>query len=76
MGEDFDWMEGEDPTNPSHYRCYRGFEVIDITEQLNFNRGNAVKYILRAGLKKADEEILDLRKAIWYLEREIQRVKI
>lgn len=76
MGEYFDGTKDEDPTNPSHYKQYHGFEAIDITEQLNFNRGNAVKYILRAGLKKSDEEILDLRKAIWYLEREIQRVKI
>lgn len=64
MSKYFDGMKGEDPTNPSHYKEYQGFEVIDITEQLNFNRGNAVKYILRAGLKKADEEILDLKKAI------------
>ena len=36
--------------------------------------GNAVKYIARAGLKDPDHEITDLRKAIWYLNREIVRI--
>ena len=49
------------------------FEVIDITEQLNFNRGNAVKYILRAGFK--DDEMEDLRKAQFYINREIKRLE-
>lgn len=52
---------------------YNGFEVIDITEQLNFNRGNAVKYILRAGFK--DDEMEDLRKAQFYINREIDRLE-
>ena len=61
----------EDPVNrPSQYN---GFEVIDITEQLNFNRGNAVKYILRAGFK--DNEMEDLRKAQFYINREIKRLE-
>ena len=64
----------DDPVNhPSHYKQYTGFEVIDITEQLNFNRGNAVKYILRAGFK--DDEMEDLRKAQFYINREIQRLE-
>lgn len=63
-----------DPVNhPSHYTSYDGFEVIDLTEQLNFNRGNAVKYILRAGKKEGVSEREDLEKAAWYLERELQR---
>ncbi len=55
--------------NPPHYKGKR-FESIDIIEDfdLGFHLGNAIKYILRAG-KKGDK-VLDLRKAIWYLERE------
>jgi hypothetical protein len=60
--------------HPSHYTAYNGLEVIDLTEQMNFNRGNAVKYICRAGLKgDNDTEIEDLQKAIWYLNRELER---
>jgi hypothetical protein len=67
-----------DPVNsPAHYTAYKGLEVIDLTEQLNFNRGNAIKYIARAGLKYAgvDGEIEDLEKAAWYIQREIGRLK-
>jgi hypothetical protein len=65
-----------DPVNsPSHYTAYKGLEIIDLTEQMNFNRGNAVKYIARAGLKNPDHEIEDLEKAAWYINREIARLK-
>lgn len=65
----------DDPVNhPSHYTQYKGVEVIDLTEQMNFNRGNAVKYICRAGFKAPEKELEDLRKARWYLDREIDRV--
>lgn len=65
-----------DPVNhPSHYTAYKGLEIIDLTEQMNFNRGNAVKYIARAGLKDKEHELEDLEKAIWYTQREIQRIK-
>ena len=62
--------------HPSHYAdgWSNGAEVIDITEHLNFNRGNAVKYIARAGKKNPDTEIEDLRKAQWYLQRELYRL--
>lgn len=66
-----------DPVNhPTHYAegWSRGAEVIDITENLNFNRGNAVKYIARAGRKSALLEVEDLQKAQWYLSREIERL--
>lgn len=64
-----------DPVNsPSHYTAYEGLEVIDLTEQMNFNRGNAVKYICRAGLKSKATEIQDLEKAAWYIDREIKRI--
>lgn len=60
--------------HPSHYTAYKGIEVIDLTEQLNFNRGNAVKYLARAGLKDPNTEVEDLKKARWYADREIKRV--
>ena len=59
--------------HPSHYTQYLGLEVIDLTEQMNFNKGNAVKYIARSGFKS--DEIEDLEKAAWYIAREISRVK-
>lgn len=64
-----------DPVNsPSHYTAYP-VEVIELTEWLNFNKGNAVKYIARAGLKNPETEIEDLRKAAWYVNREITRLE-
>jgi hypothetical protein len=66
-----------DPVNhPAHYAegWSNGAEVIDITENLNFNLGNAVKYIARAGRKDPAKLIEDLRKAEWYLGREIARL--
>lgn len=69
-------MTQADPVNhPTHYTSYKGLEVIDLTEQMNFNRGNAVKYICRAGLKNPDTEIEDLEKARWYIAREIARIR-
>lgn len=69
-------MTDHDPINhPRHYTAYNGIEVIDLTEQLNFNRGNAVKYIARAGLKDPATELEDLAKAHWYIERELARVE-
>lgn len=66
-----------DPVNhPSHYAegWSNGAEVIDITENLNFNRGNAVKYIARAGRKDGAKTIEDLKKARWYIDRELKRL--
>lgn len=65
----------DDPVNhPPHYTKHpSGVECIQVTEHMSFNLGNAVKYIWRAGDKGKLEE--DLKKAIWYLEREIQRLK-
>lgn len=61
---------------PPHYTAYKGLEIIDLIEQMNFNRGNAVKYITRAGLKgkSLEKEIEDLEKAVWYIQREIKRI--
>lgn len=62
--------------HPSHYTDGK-IEVIDFIEDkgLNFHRGNAVKYIARAGKKDPSKEIEDLRKAVWYLNREIGRLE-
>ena len=57
--------------HPSHYMQNNGWEAIDVTEQFNFNLGNALKYIIRCDHK--GKPIEDLRKATWYLEREISR---
>ena len=68
-------MKHDEVDHPAHYTAYEGLEVIQLTEQMNFNRGNAVKYIARAGLKSYDTEILDLKKALWYIQREINRLE-
>ena len=60
--------------HPSHYNMGK-YEAIDVIEDwnLNFNLGNAVKYISRAGHK--DDIVQDLKKSLWYIEREIQRIE-
>jgi len=62
-----------DPVNhPKHYTEHpSGVECIKITEHMNFCLGNALKYIWRADLKGSSVE--DLKKARWYLDREIDR---
>lgn len=63
-----------DPINPPHYKDHpSGIECIDVVEHMNFNLGNAVKYVWRAGLK--GDAVEDLEKAIWYLRREVTRLK-
>lgn len=58
--------------HPPHYTSHpSGVECIQITEHMNFCLGNAVKYIWRADLKGSGVE--DLKKAVWYIEREIGR---
>ena len=62
--------------HPSHYTDGK-IEVIEFIEDknLNYHRGNAIKYICRAGKKDPQKEIEDLRKAIWYITREIRNLK-
>lgn len=62
-----------DPVNhPPHYKSHpSGIECIQITEHMSFCLGNAIKYIWRADLK--NDAIEDLKKARWYLDREIQK---
>lgn len=65
-----------DPVNhPSHYTSHpSSVECITITEHFCFNIGNAIKYLWRAGLKTKDP-IQDLEKALFYVKREIERLK-
>ena len=69
-------MVKDNVDHPSHYTDGK-IEVIDFIEdkKLNYHRGNAIKYISRAGKKDKKKEIEDLQKAIWYLNREINRLK-
>lgn len=68
---------GDAVNHPNHYNM-GGIEVIDAIEAWGFgegfNRGNAIKYIARAGRKDPDKEVEDLKKARFYLDREIQRI--
>lgn len=63
--------------HPKHYtRHPSGVECITITEHFNFNLGNAIKYVWRSAEKlNGGNEIEDLEKARWYLDREIQRLR-
>ena len=63
-------------SHPSHYASGK-IEVIEAIEDwaLSYHRGNAVKYTARAGKKDPNKEIEDLEKAVWYLNREIERLK-
>jgi hypothetical protein len=64
-----------DPVNsPVHYRSHpSGVECIRITEHMTFLRGNAMKYLWRADQKNGLE---DLKKARWYLDREIRNMEL
>lgn len=65
-------MKNDPVTNPKHYTEHpSGVECIQITEHMGFCLGNAIKYIWRADLK--GEHVQDLQKAIWYINREIER---
>lgn len=59
--------------HPPHYNEHpSGIECIDVVEHMTFNLGNAVKYIWRADHK--NDALEDLRKASWYIQREIDRI--
>lgn len=62
---------------PSHYSEGRQFETIDVITdwELNYRLGNAVKYISRAGRKDPSKTVEDLKKAQWYLAREIEALE-
>lgn len=59
--------------HPPHYNKHpAGVECITVAEHFNFNIGNCIKYLWRAGEKGSKLE--DLSKARWYLDREIQKL--
>lgn len=64
----------ETVNHPAHYNAHpSGVECITVVEHYGFNVGNAMKYLWRAGHKSPDA-IEDLRKAAWYVNREIERL--
>lgn len=65
----------EDQVNhPRHYTIHpSGIETIDLTEHMNFCLGNVIKYVMRAPYK--GKQLEDLKKAAWYLNREINRLE-
>ena len=78
-------QEKEDKVNsPSHYSYLKklcGIEVIDITRHMDFDLGNAIKYILRAGHKTEEgyddkaKTVEDLKKAVWYINDKIKTLE-
>lgn len=70
-----DEVAHDNVNHPDHYN-HGKIEVIDFIEDqhLGFHLGNAVKYISRAGRKNPDKTIEDLRKAVWYINRQIGRL--
>lgn len=69
-------MTTDNINHPAHYEA-AGYLVqpIDVTEGLPFCLGNAVKYLARAGKKNGSPEVEDLKKARWYIERQMQAWK-
>ena len=74
-------QKSDSVNHPAHYNSHpSGIECIEIARHHNFNIGNAIKYLWRAGLKSeegmedADKQVEDLNKAIWYLKDEIKRI--
>lgn len=70
-------VETNKVNHPQHYGGDTTYEAIKVIEawSLGFCLGNTVKYISRAGKKDKEKEIEDLEKALWYLSREIQKLK-
>lgn len=62
--------------HPSHYCGHpSGIECIEITRHHDFAIGNAIKYLWRAGLKDSDNEVQDLKKAVWYIQDKIKQLE-
>ncbi|MDR0658565.1 MAG: DUF3310 domain-containing protein [Mediterranea sp.] len=75
-------MNKNNVNHPAHYTSHpSGIECIQVIEHYNFNVGNAIKYLWRSGIKQEEgkdsqeKQIEDLQKAVWYIEREIRRIK-
>lgn len=69
-------MKNKEMVNhPNHYNNNpSGIECIDVIRHMNFNVGNAIKYLWRAGVKNDKTHIEDLEKASWYIQDEIKRI--
>ena len=74
-------VKSDSVNHPAHYNSHpSGIECIEIARHHNFNIGNSMKYLWRAGLKSeegmedTDKQIEDLNKAIWYIKDEIKRI--
>lgn len=64
----------EGVNHPQHYNVHpSGVECIEVVRHMNFNLGNVVKYLWRAGIKNTQVPLQDLKKAAWYLNDEIER---
>ncbi len=62
--------------HPAHYNSHpSGIECIDVIEHWSYNLGAAMKYVWRAGLKPGADHVEDLQKAVWYINREIERLE-
>lgn len=62
--------------HPKHYNLHpTGIECIDVVEHMSFPIGTVVKHLWRAGLKPSAPQLEDLKKARWYLNREIERLE-
>ncbi len=68
-----DWDAPDLVNHPPHYTSHpSGVECIQVAEHFNFSIGNAIKYLWRAGLK--GDAVEDLKKARWYVDRELRRL--
>jgi len=79
MNQETQQQDPADPVNhPSHYAAGRRFETIDVIEGwgLGFHVGNALKYLSRCGRKPGADEVQDIEKAAWYLQRWLDFVRI
>jgi hypothetical protein len=65
----------EQVDHPRHYQGVPGIECIDVIEHFPHNVGAAMKYLWRAGLKPGTDTVTDLRKSLWYVQREIERLE-
>ena len=75
MTKKFD-IKVDQVNHPTHYTSHpSGIEALQITRHMNFNLGNAMKYIWRAGIKSEDKHIEDLEKAIFYIQDEVKRLR-
>ena len=68
--------ENDRVVHPNHYNWIPGIECLEVVEHFNFNLGSALKYIWRAPVRDEAEYIEDLRKASFYISREIERLQL